>query len=192
MLQGNRRRRIGKTRQAKVRIRRIVSQYGAPPTSARNLQMPLVQGTMLYATGLTWSGQKGVEGEYQRAVNRMARSTLGAFRSTPQGILAVEHAHPSMGFVGTPAGQARSAPTCQASGRRRAGGDPGAGGRGHHQGSGRHKAQRDGRATGLERGQSLPGRVLHQQGGPSTGNGSELEDPGHHLGRRIPARQRGG
>ena len=29
-------------------------------------------------------------GEYQRAINRMARSTLGAFRSTPQGIIAAE------------------------------------------------------------------------------------------------------
>ena len=91
-LQGNRRRRIGKTRQAEARTRRIVSQYGAPPASARNLQMSLVQGTMLYAAELTWSGQKGVEGEYQRAINRMARSALGAFRSTPQGILAVESA----------------------------------------------------------------------------------------------------
>jgi len=45
---------------------------------------------MLYAAELTWSGQKGIEGEYQRAINRMARSTLGAFRSTPQGILAAE------------------------------------------------------------------------------------------------------
>ena len=89
-LQENRRRRIGKTRQAEARIRRIVSQYGVPPASARNLQMALVQGTMLYAAELTWSGQKNIEGEYQRAINRMARSTLGAFRSTPQGILAAE------------------------------------------------------------------------------------------------------
>ena len=32
----------------------------------------------------------GVEGKCQRAINRMARSTLGVFRSTPQGILAAE------------------------------------------------------------------------------------------------------
>lgn len=38
---------------------------------------------------LTWGGQKGAKGEYQRAINRMARSTLGAFRS-PQGTLAAE------------------------------------------------------------------------------------------------------
>jgi ribonuclease HI len=89
-LQENRRIRMGKTRQAEAKIRRIVSQYGVPPASARNLLMSLVQGTMLYASELTWKGQKGVEGEYQRAINRMARSTLGSFRSTPQGILAAE------------------------------------------------------------------------------------------------------
>ena len=89
-LQENRRRRIGKTRQAEARICRIVNQYGVPPASARNLQMALVQGTMLYAAELTWSGQRNIEGEYQQAINRMARSTLGAFRSTPQDILAAE------------------------------------------------------------------------------------------------------
>ena len=89
-LRENRRRRIGRTRQAEARIGRIVNQYGVPPASARNLQMSLVQGTMLYAAELTWSGQKDVEGGYQRAINRMARSTLGVFRSAPQGILAAE------------------------------------------------------------------------------------------------------
>ena len=55
-----------------------------------------VRGSALYATNcvicaeLTWSGRKGVEGEYQQATNRMGRATLGAFRSTPQGILAAE------------------------------------------------------------------------------------------------------
>lgn len=83
-LQENHRRRIGRTRQAETRIRRIANQYGVPPASARNLQMPLVQGTVLYAAELTWSGQKGVEGEYQRAINRMARSAIWVFRSTPR------------------------------------------------------------------------------------------------------------
>lgn len=47
---------------------------------------------MLYAAGPTRDGHAGVEGEleYQRVVNRMARSTLGAFRPTPLGILATE------------------------------------------------------------------------------------------------------
>ena len=92
-LRENRRRRIGRARQAEVRIRRIVDQYGPPPGSARALSISLIQGTMLYAAELTWSGQRGVEGEYQRAINRMAKSTLGAFRSTPTGILAGESGH---------------------------------------------------------------------------------------------------
>ena len=90
-LQENRRQRIGGIRQGEARIRRIVNQYGAPPASDRNLQMSLVQGTMLYAAELSWSGRKGIEGEYQRAINRMARSTLWAFGSTPQGTLAAEN-----------------------------------------------------------------------------------------------------
>ena len=61
-LQENRRQRIGRTRQAEARIRRIANQYGVPPASARNLQMPLVQVTMLYVAELTWDGRKDVEG----------------------------------------------------------------------------------------------------------------------------------
>lgn len=92
-LRENRRRRIGKACQAEARLRRIVNQYGVPPGSARTLSTSLVQGTMLYRAELTQNGQGGVEGEYQRAVDRMARSTLGAFRPTPQGILEGESGH---------------------------------------------------------------------------------------------------
>ena len=59
----NRRRRINKAKQAEARLRRIVSTYGDPPASARKLQMSIIQGTMLYASELTWNGGKGVEGE---------------------------------------------------------------------------------------------------------------------------------
>ena len=89
-LEENRRRRIGKTRQAEARLRRIVSQYGVPPASARNLQAAIVQGTMLYASELTWNGQDNVEGPYQLAINRMARATLGVHQSTPRGIIMAE------------------------------------------------------------------------------------------------------
>ena len=92
-LQKHRWRRIGKARQAEARIRRIVNQYGVPLGLAGTLSMSLVQGTLLYVAKLTWNGQKGVEGEYQRAINRMARSTPGAFRSAPLGILAGESGH---------------------------------------------------------------------------------------------------
>ena len=57
--------------------------------------MAIIQGTMLYASELTWGGGKGVEGEYQAAINRMGRATLGAFRSTPLGIVAAESGHTS-------------------------------------------------------------------------------------------------
>ena len=86
----NRRRRIGKTRQAEARLRRIVSQYGVPPAAARNLQAAIVQGTMLYASELTWNGKSTVEEEYQLAINRMSRAALGAFPSTPRGIIMAE------------------------------------------------------------------------------------------------------
>ena len=62
-LRENRRHRIRKARQAEARPRRIVNRYGVPPGSARTLSMSLVQGTMLYGAGLTWNGQRGVEGE---------------------------------------------------------------------------------------------------------------------------------
>ena len=86
----NRRIRIGKGRQAEARLRRIISTYGVPPAAARSLQMAVIQGTMLYASELTWEGSKRVEGEYQAAINRMGRATLGAFRSTPLGIVVAE------------------------------------------------------------------------------------------------------
>ena len=89
-LEENCRRRIGKTRQAQAKLRRIVNQYGVPPASARNLQAAIVQGTMLYASELTWNGQDRVEGPYQLAINRMARATLGVQQSTPQGIIMAE------------------------------------------------------------------------------------------------------
>ena len=89
-LEENRRRRIGKTRQAEAKLRRIVSQYGVPPASARNLQAAIVQRTMLYASELTWDGSDKVEGQYQVAINRMARSTLGAHIMTPRGIIMAE------------------------------------------------------------------------------------------------------
>lgn len=47
-------------------------------------------GTMLYASEPTWNDRKGVEGEYQAAINRMGRISLGAFRAMPLGIAAAE------------------------------------------------------------------------------------------------------
>ena len=61
-----------------------------PPASARNLQMAVIQGTLLYAAELTWSRRKSMEGEHQEAINCMGRATLGAFRSTSTGVVVAE------------------------------------------------------------------------------------------------------
>ena len=82
------RRQIGKTRPAEARLRQIVSKYGVPPAAARNLQSAIVQDTMLYASELTRKGQKSVEDEHQLVINRIGGATLGAFQSTPRGIIA--------------------------------------------------------------------------------------------------------
>ena len=52
--------------------------------------MAIVQGAMLYTAELTWNGGVGVKGEYQKATNRVGRSTLGVFRSAPLGIVSAE------------------------------------------------------------------------------------------------------
>ena len=60
----NRRRRIGKARQAEDRLRRIVNKYRVLLASARNPQIAVVRGTVLYTPELTWNVRKGLEGEY--------------------------------------------------------------------------------------------------------------------------------
>ena len=77
-------------RQAEARLRRIVNQYRVPPAAARNLQAAIVQGTMLYASELTWNGKENVERECQLAINRMSRASVRAFRTTPRGIIMAE------------------------------------------------------------------------------------------------------
>lgn len=52
----NRRRYVNQARQAKARIQRLVKKHGIPPTSARNFQTAVIQGTLLYASELTWRG----------------------------------------------------------------------------------------------------------------------------------------
>ena len=63
---------------------------GLPPVAASNLQAAIVQGTMLYASRLTWNGGKGVGGGCRLSINRMGQASLGAVRTKPRGILAAE------------------------------------------------------------------------------------------------------
>lgn len=45
---------------------------------------------MLYAVEPTWNSRKGMEGEYQAAINCMGGATLGAYQSTPTSIVIAE------------------------------------------------------------------------------------------------------
>ena len=56
----------------------------------RNLLSAIMQGTMLYASELTWSGRDNAEREYQQAINHMRRASLGAFQTTPLRIIMAE------------------------------------------------------------------------------------------------------
>ena len=51
-----------------------MTRYGVSPAFARNFQMAIVQGTLLYAAELPWNGQTAMEGEYQATINRMGRA----------------------------------------------------------------------------------------------------------------------
>jgi hypothetical protein len=81
---------IAKARAAEKRLRNLVGKYRVPPASARNLQVAIVQSTMLYGSELTWNGKEPQAKDYQLAINRMAHRTLGVFRSTPLGALIAE------------------------------------------------------------------------------------------------------
>ena len=86
----NHHRRTAKARQAEARLRQVVSKYGVPPVSYHDLQMTIVQGTMFYTAELTWNGKENVADEYQKAISRMGCATLGAYQSTPLGIVTTE------------------------------------------------------------------------------------------------------
>ena len=68
--------------------------------------MTIVQGNMLYASELTWNGRKGVGGEQQADINRIDRAGLGAFESTPLGVVVSsrEQANPGQSTPHPPPG----------------------------------------------------------------------------------------
>jgi len=72
---------------AERRLRSLVGKFGTPLATARTLQTAIIQSTILYGAELTWDGKKTHAQQYQLAINRMARSTLGALQSTPLGAL---------------------------------------------------------------------------------------------------------
>ena len=166
----NWRRRIGKTRQAEARLRRIVNQYGVSPAAARNLQAAIIQGTMLYASELTWNRKDNVEREYQLAINRMSRASLGAFQTAPCGIIMAEWLHTSQGPPRPSPRPLRAAPRRQITGGTGARGDSGAGLHAHGAPQESRSHQQGGyrRGTGVERGSPLPGTHHHRRAGAGT------------------------
>lgn len=69
-----------------------VNKHGALSALARNLRLAVIQGTLLYASEITWVGESsaGMEREYQRVISALGRATLGAFKSTPPAIIMAE------------------------------------------------------------------------------------------------------
>jgi len=86
----NRRKCINRAKAAAARLQGLVGRNGIPPSSARNLQLAIIQSTMMYVSELTWTGKGPMENEYQLAINQMARQTLGCLPSTPLGALMRE------------------------------------------------------------------------------------------------------
>ena len=91
---GRCRRVLNRARGAEASIRRLVTRFGVPPVSARNLQQALVHGTLLYGAEPTWDGSRKMEGEVQRLTNDMGRASLGVRRTIPFGIVTAESALP--------------------------------------------------------------------------------------------------
>lgn len=156
---GIRRRCINQARRAEARAQRLTTRYGVPPASARNLQTAIIQGTMQQSSP---GSQKGKDGEYQAAVSRMGRATVGAFRTTQLGIVATESTlTPARALLDHR--QARYPQRLlrlarpEGGGRRRPSRD---GARGEAEGGKEAAGHRDGGRAGMERYANFPGRRI--------------------------------
>jgi hypothetical protein len=81
---------IARARATEKQLRRLIGKFGVPPASARNIQIAIIQSTLMYGAELTWTGKAPDAKGYQPAIYRMARGTIGAFQSTPLGPLLAE------------------------------------------------------------------------------------------------------
>ena len=72
-----------RARRAEARLPSTARRHGVPPLPARHLQEAIVASASLYGAEAKWRGQRFVEEEVQRSVNRISRATLGVMRSTP-------------------------------------------------------------------------------------------------------------
>ena len=72
-----------RARGAEARLPSTARRHGVPPLPARHLQEAIVASASLYGAEAKWRGQRFVEEEVQRSVNRISRATLGVMRLTP-------------------------------------------------------------------------------------------------------------
>jgi hypothetical protein len=81
---------MARARMAENRWRWLITKYGVPPASARNIQIAIIQSTIMYGAELSWNGKKPEAKDYQLGINRRARGTRGMLPSTPLGTLIAE------------------------------------------------------------------------------------------------------
>jgi hypothetical protein len=81
---------VARAKAAEKQLRRLVGKFSIPPASVRNIQVAIIQSTLLYGAELTWTGEALEARDYQLAINRMARGMIGAFPSTSLGPLIAE------------------------------------------------------------------------------------------------------
>ncbi|KAI5799420.1 hypothetical protein FPQ18DRAFT_375577 [Pyronema domesticum] len=79
-----------KAKSARGHLRSLINKFGIPPASARNVQMVVVQSTLFCGAELWRDGNPRTTQPFQLAINRLARFTLGCFRSSHLGPLLVE------------------------------------------------------------------------------------------------------
>jgi Reverse transcriptase (RNA-dependent DNA polymerase) len=81
---------LRKARTAEARLRSLCRTEGLAPGLVRRIQVAAVQAVALYGAELWWQGQKDRQAHIQLLINRQARATIGALRSTPVGPLLRE------------------------------------------------------------------------------------------------------
>jgi hypothetical protein len=81
---------VSKAKSAEGCLRSLINQFGMPSASAHNVQVTVVQSTLLYGAELWWNGNPKTTQQVQLAINRLVRGTLGCFSSTPLGPLLTE------------------------------------------------------------------------------------------------------
>jgi hypothetical protein len=81
---------VSKSKSAEGHLHSLINKFGIPPVSARNVQVAVVQSTLLYGAELWWDGDSKLTRQFQLAINRLMRGTLGCVRLIPLGPLLME------------------------------------------------------------------------------------------------------